>query len=687
MEDHNLHTSQLHRRLLPRAAVSNQLRRERCSPQRPDRHRIQSRAVSVACTTCRQRKVKCTGERPTCAKCRQQQITCTYDTDSQNETRNSALKRRFAELNNKSNASDEIISLLRNRSQQDVTVILQRLRAGEEVAAIVKLVKDGDLLLQCTPQPDRRKRHQFPILPGMPTRLQTPENAYLRSLLYRRTFFDQHDPAAKDIGHISETQCTPYDIPFSAAQLIEPRIDKTRASNWTMVTSSDALVQTLLKAYFQYEFPYNTFFHKDLFVEDLVSGRRRFCSPLLVNAILASACHCMPSIPSRSEFWNPRNLEYQFLAEAKRLWEQEQWTNHIATVQAGLIISITCNFNGIDKVGSPYLTRSITMAQEMGIFHEDAGCAGRGGGYVTVYSTSAWGLFSWQAAQFFHFYQAPLLPEPPACQLPEPSDIGELWVMYPGIARPTPLHHGYVFTALCEFRRIINNVGDRSYGRGQDRGPIDFEEAMAYRQYLLDWHESLPRALEPDHIVSPAQLKLQTEEVSTSTKIDNKKNITLASTILSSSKISMESVLRLYYARHGFEHCDTMLLMPLHFVGFTALKDLASATDELTKPTLLSTVVLCAKGLRSQASNFYIAEAVFILLRDAMARDDVRHLRELPSIQDEDGRKSLVRDHVHSQYPINIISISADPETQRLDSLVRAFSEHKISDDRLSAAT
>lgn len=40
---------------------------------------------------------------------------------------------------------------------------------------------------------------------------------------------------------------------------------------------------------FMFEYPFHPFFQKDLFIDDMLNGRRRFCSPLLVNAVLAAA--------------------------------------------------------------------------------------------------------------------------------------------------------------------------------------------------------------------------------------------------------------------------------------------------------------------------------------------------------------------------------------------------------------
>lgn len=205
-----------------------------------------------------------------------------------NETRHRALKRRFAELRERSDADGELINLLRTRPYEDVNVFIQRLRAGEDVDGIVRLVKDGDLLLQYTLKPAVQTRYEFPVVSTMPDFLDAPDNPYLRSLLYRRTFVDQPHPGAP--SYILPVHDKKYDAPYHAAQLVEPLLENFHISQWSSVSISDELARALLSAYFYYEYPFNCFFHKDSFLKDLAKGRKRYCSSLLLNAIFASAC-------------------------------------------------------------------------------------------------------------------------------------------------------------------------------------------------------------------------------------------------------------------------------------------------------------------------------------------------------------------------------------------------------------
>lgn len=96
-------------------------------------------------------------------------------------------------------------------------------------------------------------------------------------------------------------------------------------------------MRDLLHLYLLHEYHWLTCFPKDHFLDDMLSESERFCSSLLVNAVLAQACvsiplyyshylfqdsdaygqHCHLAIRDRAEHWNPHSLGYRFLAEAK----------------------------------------------------------------------------------------------------------------------------------------------------------------------------------------------------------------------------------------------------------------------------------------------------------------------------------------------------------------------------------
>jgi hypothetical protein len=141
--------------------------------------------------------------------------------------------------------------------------------------------------------------------------------------------------------------------------------------------------------------------------------------------------------------------------------------------------------------------------------------------------------------------------------------------------------------------------------------------------------------------------------------------------LAANSIASLETILRLYYLRHGFDSFDIMLGQFLMIVGFASIKDL-SRVSALERNSKLSTVILCAKGLREQGRNYYLCEAVFRMVRDAMDPSDVSILRESTKIEEEEERKELMARHINSDWPITTVSVAQDPEDHRLDNLIHA---------------
>lgn len=102
-------------------------------------------------------------------------------------------------------------------------------------------------------------------------------------------------------------------------------------------------------------------------------------------------------IPDRTKFWVPQTLGYQFLAEAKRLWEVESRKDsaNLTTIQAAIVLSIVATTTAMDKVGTSYLLQAITMAMSLDMFRATMGTENEKVRRARAFT--AWGLFCWQA--------------------------------------------------------------------------------------------------------------------------------------------------------------------------------------------------------------------------------------------------------------------------------------------------
>ena len=106
--------------------------------------------------------------------------------------------------------------------------------------------------------------------------------------------------------------------------------------------------------------------------------------------------HGYASFANRAEFWNPRTLGYQFLAEARRLWDLEVGNTQITTIQAAVALSLTHDAAGNDKVGAVYLQQAINAAHQMQLFSSTV-LEPVDASMQNVRAITAWGLFGIQA--------------------------------------------------------------------------------------------------------------------------------------------------------------------------------------------------------------------------------------------------------------------------------------------------
>lgn len=85
----------------------------------------------------------------------------------------------------------------------------------------------------------------------------------------------------------SETQGLILPMP---EKYCDSRLEKLQISYWTKVPVSDELAAALISFYILNDHKILGFFDVDLFLDDLVQCRQRFCSPFLVSSVLCIAC-------------------------------------------------------------------------------------------------------------------------------------------------------------------------------------------------------------------------------------------------------------------------------------------------------------------------------------------------------------------------------------------------------------
>ncbi|KAK2598562.1 hypothetical protein N8I77_011965 [Diaporthe amygdali] len=667
------------------------------------------RNTKAACETCRKSKVRCTGERPVCSRCRGRDLECVY-LAGYFETQVQALKRKHEESLHENLVYKELYRLLVTVNEAEAFDILQRLRAGTDVGTIVRRVQEGDLLLQLALRPESRFRYQFPYLPSMPAALQTPDNPYLGSFLYEGTMqgFHQFSPQSSSTAEAAQawSYSQIYLKPYHAAELIDGRLGSVKASNWTLVTADDNLFRQLLRAYLIHEYCVAPAFHKDYFLYDLARGKGHLCSPLLVNSVMAIGSHCHRSVAFRSQIWNPQNIGYRFLVEARRLWELEDLEDAtLTTFQATILLSLAYNSHGMDKIGDIFLRHAVSMARKMDLFKPNP--AIKSPRIQRAREFTAWAFFNFQTSSGYYFMRRPWLSEPPEVALPDPDSdpgwYGEFALMYPPSTTPTPMHWPHTFRAMCWLRVIMNRVAQETFGdyHPQAVTGLPQETALEIQSLLEEWYGSLPGPLRPQVAVFPCHMRLHLEYfamhitlattvIEEQTEIHSEADLERvgAAPVARSGPVAMrhlETVARLYYMRHGFEACDSFLAYFLALLASISLRALEGSGDGARlspgrgRPEVLrSTLILAMKGLRDQGRHLHVCKVLFRLLRDRLRLADADILGRFvvaPGDKEEEEEEKEVdlALHTRSRFPVPIVKMGEDLNASILENLLEKY--------------
>ncbi|KAI1102600.1 hypothetical protein F4804DRAFT_334096 [Jackrogersella minutella] len=652
------------------------------------------RQVTAACEACRRRKSKCNAERPKCTLCVRHGTDCRYAT-APTETHSQALKRKHSELQTRITPYEELFDILKTKSETESLEILKRIRSGNDVGSILRQARDGDLLMQLSLAPEARRRYEFPYISDMPASILVPDNLYLRSFVYETTFRAPPSHGFSQDAHRDGYGDDRYLKPYHAAQVVEPDFSDIKISKWTPVIKDDNLLRRLLNCYLYYQHTWTAAFHMDYFLQDLSSGKTRFCSSLLVNAVLAAACAMSRELPDRNKFWVPYTLGYQFLAEARRLWEIESTIRpgSLTTIQAAVVLSIVATTTAMDKVGTSYLLQAMAMATNLDLFSVTAGTQNEE--TRRARSVTAWGLFCWQAWQRFYFSKPPLLVDPPQYPLPDPTLdkawYGEIWLRYPMSHTLYPTNLAFTMNTNFQLRLMMNEMALELF---EDDKPPHMTQAKALecKSRLDNWFTNLPEPLMPTKVVLPDHMKIHLEYYGTMISIVRllaQSGTTLDVTwqnIITHAEVRLETLLRLYYLRHSFESYDPLLMHWLLFLGDSILFKLDSAGSRggaavaVNPESLRSTLILCAKGLYDQSRNFHIAVLLYRLLRDRMKSHDLDLLRTTVFASDSgaagEDDQPLMTQYIQAQWLAPIVTTSGDgndDSKRTLDYLLREY--------------
>ena len=279
--------------------------------------------------------LKCDGEQPTCSTCTAVYKTpCFYDSES-DQRRKSALNKDIATLKGEKESLVTIIKAIKSYSEAEVAEIVQLIRANENLDVIAETL---------------RKNATLPDIADISL------GGELSNQFIGRAAFEGGTIRAyglsSNLGLASEQETRPTQL--------------NHTEDWTLVTRDKNFIQLLLKLYFLWVHPFYCFFSEKLFLDDLTNNRTGHCSSLLVNAILAVACHYSDRPEARSDPHDHNTAGDHFFAEAERILNQHN-TADLTTVQALALMGLREASVGRPNSGFRYSGRCMRMVVELGL--------------------------------------------------------------------------------------------------------------------------------------------------------------------------------------------------------------------------------------------------------------------------------------------------------------------------------
>lgn len=224
-----------------------------------------------------------------------------------NSVLNEELKRKNAHL-------DVIFRSLASSSDADLEKIVKRIRRGENFGDIANQIRST---------------------------LNSPG-----STSGARSEYIDLSTSSNDEGEDLESSGEPGDV------LTGPCV---RPSSWTNVTDDDSFVLELIELYFTWHHPFFHLFSEQRFRADFSSGKLANCSPLLVNAILATGCSYSDRLEALANPQDKNSVGEHFGKEAKRIFEKGG-KRTITTIQALPIMAIRESGCARDLMGRWYLS-------------------------------------------------------------------------------------------------------------------------------------------------------------------------------------------------------------------------------------------------------------------------------------------------------------------------------------------
>lgn len=421
-------------------------------------------------------------------------INCTWSLIPDQRIARNDLKRKLDDLEQEASVLRDIVDILQSTPDDVSASILSIIRSGADCNEIHQCIKHH------LAEDDRRGREHSPVLDELNTQIGTVVQNHESS----NTISKQYD--ARPIKRI-----------LDVARLIDDPPFRVPAKPWTTVIDDDDLTSHLVSLWITWDQWLGGVVAIDLFVRDMQAAdiNCRFCSPFLVNCILAIACLYSDFREARPKNGVPSALQQEFVAEATRIWQSlEQRPPTVTMLQGASLLAALAGLSGNDRLDLELLGSVADLAEALESEH-------LGTEVNTVeerelqdaISIACWGCFTTSLATCV------VLDKPRRIALPR-SPISSrqdkrsaVWQSYPKLQAGVPSN-------LVELRRSVSGLMEiyaqlldmtvPSSLKLQKKYDADWRKSiLALHDKAKSWYNTLPPCLRPQANATPDVLMIK----------------------------------------------------------------------------------------------------------------------------------------------------------------------------------
>ena len=173
-----------------------------------------------------------------------------------------------------------------------------------------------------------------------------------------------------NISHLIDDSAQGRELQEALSTLHDPSLEqviKHNTNTWTSLTKDPNAVHHLLALYFCWEYPTFATLSKEHFLLDLSQGRERYCSSMLVNALLALGSRFSQLPVTKADPSDESSSGEHFFKESLRLLRQETDYHSLVVIQTLGILSLREASCGHIAQSVAFSGQSMRLAIEMGL--------------------------------------------------------------------------------------------------------------------------------------------------------------------------------------------------------------------------------------------------------------------------------------------------------------------------------